>query len=590
MLFFPLPISIPQSLIAKLKEMNLLDEGQISNFKNQAQLEEEDFGRLLVSNNIITDEDLLNVKTDLYKLPATDLSDITELPLEVLKVVPDKIISFYNIIPFAVEGNVLKVGLLNPEDISGLEALKFVAAEKNLNLEKYLVRYRDFDRLAKGYKSLAREVGKVLEGIPEEKAEEDLPEATIEEITAEAPIAKVVGALVRHAVEGKASDIHIEPFGSELRVRYRVDGVMSVSLTMPQKLHASVVTRIKILSELKIDETRVPQDGRFSTNIEGRKIDFRVSTLPTRYGEKVVMRILDPLTGTIDLPELGLRGKSLEVVERVMEEPFGSILVTGPTGSGKSTTLAAMIRRFNDVGVNIVTLEDPIESYIDGVNQSQVFEEIGYTFASGLRHILRQDPDIIMVGEIRDSETARLATHASLTGHIMLSTLHTNDSTGVIPRLIDMGVEKYLLAPTLNLAIAQRLPRRLCQACKVEDKANVAEEETIKKAIENMPKDTAKDLPKSDFTIYRPAKEGCKECGGKAFSGRIAIFEVLEMTDQLENIILTNISEAAIRKEAQRQGMITMFQDGVLKVLAGDTSIDELLQVAQEKKEDLQVT
>jgi type IV pilus assembly protein PilB len=246
----------------------------------------------------------------------------------------------------------------------------------------------------------------------------------------------------------------------------------------------------------------------------------------------------------------------------------------------------------NDVGVNIITLEDPIEYYIDGVNQSQVFEEIGYTFSSGLRHVLRQDPDIIMVGEIRDSETAMLATHAALTGHIMLSTLHTNDAAGVIPRLIDMDVEKYLLAPTLNLAIAQRLPRRLCQTCRTEDKANAAEEKTIKEAIAKMPAEVAKQLPKSNFTVYRPAKDpsGCKECNGKAFSGRIAIFEVLEMTDQLEQIILTNLSEAEIRKEAKRQGMITMFQDGILKVLQGIVSMDELLQVAQEQKEDLQVT
>ena len=304
------------------------------------------------------------------------------------------------------------------------------------------------------------------------------------------------------------------------------------------------------------------------------------------------MRILDPLTGTIDLPGLGLTGYPLEVVERNMQKPFGSILITGPTGSGKSTTLAAMIRRMNDIGVNIITLEDPIEYYIDGVNQSQVFEEIGYTFSSGLRHMLRQDPDIIMVGEIRDRETAMLATHAALTGHIMLSTLHTNDVTGVIPRLIDMGVEKYLLAPTLNLAIAQRLPRKLCQSCKVKDKANVGEEKTIKEAISTMSANIAKDLPKSNFTVYRPAKDlsGCKECSGKAFLGRIAIFEVLEMTDQMEQIILTDISEAKIREEVRRQGMITMFQDGIIKVLEGITSMDELLQVAQEQKEDLQVT
>jgi type IV pilus assembly protein PilB len=588
-----LPVTIPQSLIKKLQQLEKIDQQQAIEFADKATTEEEDFGRLLVRNKVISDEELLEIKVDLYKLPSIDLSDIREIPKEAAKIVPDKIISFYNILPFEYEDNILKVGVLNPEDINGLEALKLVAAKHNLSLEKFIVSYADFDRLAKGYKTLAREVGKVLEAIPsKEGVELAMPEEALEEITAEAPVSKVVGALVRHAVEGRASDIHIEPFGEDLRIRYRVDGVMGVALTLPKNLHSAVVTRIKILSELKIDETRVPQDGRFSTTIEGRKVDFRVSTLPTRYGEKVVMRILDPLTGTIDLPELGLTGRPLEIVERNMKKPFGSILITGPTGSGKSTTLAAIIRRMNEIGVNIITLEDPIEYYIDGVNQSQVFEEIGYSFSSGLRHVLRQDPDIIMVGEIRDAETAMLATHAALTGHIMLSTLHTNDATGVIPRLIDMEVEKYLLAPTLNLAIAQRLPRKLCQSCKEEDTANTGEERTIKDAIAKMPTEIAKGLPKSNFKIWRPAKDpsGCKECSGKAFSGRIAIFEVLEMTDQLEQIILTNLAESEIRKEAKRQGMISMFQDGILKVLQGITSMDELLQVAQEQKENLQVT
>ncbi len=588
-----MPTTIPQSLINKLQELKKIDTQQATEFSEKAKIEEEDFGHLLVKNKVISDEELLKIKVDLYKFPSVDLSDIKGLPKKATKLVPDKIISFYSILPFALEEDVLKVGVLNPEDINGLESLRLVATKNNVSVEKYLISYGDFERLTKGYKTLAREVGQVLEAIPEKDGVElDLPKESLREITAEAPVSKVVGALVKHAVEGRASDIHIEPFRDELRVRYRVDGVMGVALTLPKKLHSAVVTRIKILSELKIDETRVPQDGRFGTTIEGRKIDFRVSTLPTRYGEKVVMRILDPLTGTVDLPGLGLTGYSLEVVERNMEKPFGSILITGPTGSGKSTTLSAMIRRMNEVGVNIITLEDPIEYYIDGVNQSQVFEEIGYTFSSGLRHVLRQDPDIIMVGEIRDAETAMLAVHAALTGHIMLSTLHTNDATGVIPRLIDMDVEKYLLAPTLNLAIAQRLLRKLCQSCKVEDKANVAEEKMIKDAIISMSATVTKKLPKSNFTIYRPAKDPtqCKECVGKAYSGRMAIFEVLEMTDKLEQIILTNLSEAEIRKEAKKQGMITMFQDGILKVLEGFLSIEELLQVAQEQKEDLQVT
>ncbi|KKS12576.1 MAG: General secretory pathway protein E [Candidatus Yanofskybacteria bacterium GW2011_GWA1_41_6] len=325
------------------------------------------------------------------------------------------------------------------------------------------------------------------------------------------------------------------------------------------------------------------QDGRFSTRLNDRKVDFRVSTFPTKNGEKVVMRILDPLSGSIDLPDLGLDGRSLEVVVRAMAKPFGSILITGPTGSGKSTTLAGMLKRINTDDLNIVTLEDPIEYYVDGVNQSQIHEEIGYTFASGLRHILRQDPDVIMVGEIRDKETASLATQAALTGHIVLSTLHTNDAIGVVPRLIDMGVEKYLIPSTLNVAAAQRLLRRLCTECKLKVKANPAETVIIETALKDMPASYQKEfLSKNGYEIHKPNLENpCKVCGGKAFKGRLGIFEMMEMTTEFEKIILGNISESDMRAEAKRQEMITMFQDGILKVLKGVVSLEELLEVAQ---------
>ena len=352
---------------------------------------------------------------------------------------------------------------------------------------------------------------------------------------------------------------------------------------MPKNLQSAIVTRIKILSDLKIDETRLAQDGRFATKLGERKIDFRVSTFPTKNGEKVVMRILDPLAGNITLADLGLEGRSIDILRRGMEKPFGSILITGPTGSGKSTTLAAMLRIMNTEDINIVTLEDPIEYFIDGVNQSQVHEEIGYTFANGLRHILRQDPDVIMVGEIRDRETAGLATQAALTGHIVLSTLHTNDSMGVVPRLIDMNVEKYLIPPTLNVAAAQRLLRRLCPDCKIKTKANSGEESIITKAIQDMPQEyQEKLLSDKGYVVFKPNTENpCKTCAGKAFKGRVGIFEMMEMTDELEKIILGTLSEAAMREEAKRQDMITMFQDGIIKVLKGVVSLEELLEVAQ---------
>jgi type IV pilus assembly protein PilB len=580
-----MPIKIPQALVDELVRLNIITTENAAEFSVLAQKENKDFGQIILEKVAITDAELLALKSKLYRLPAVDLEGY-EFNREVLKEFSEDVVNFYKVAPFEKEGNILKVALINPEAIDALEALKFIAEDKKLVLEKYLVSYRDFDTIIRNYRTLSGEVGKALESLTEEegeKTEEGGSIKSIEDITAEAPVSKIVAVLVKHAVESRASDIHIEPFEDRVRTRFRIDGILTTTLTLPKALQSAVITRIKILSDLKIDETRLAQDGRFSTNLGNRRVDFRVSTFPTKNGEKVVMRILDPLTGKVELPELGLDGRSAEVIERAMGKPFGSILITGPTGSGKSTTLAGMLKKMNSEDVNIVTLEDPIEYFVDGVNQSQVHEEIGYTFASGLRHILRQDPDIIMVGEIRDRETASLATQAALTGHIVISTLHTNDALGVVPRLIDMGVEKYLIPSTLNVAAAQRLLRRLCPDCKLKVKANTAEEKMISEAILAMPTDYQKEhLSKSGYDIYKPNLENpCKKCGGKAFKGRIAIFEMLEMSDALEKIILGDISESALRQEAKRQGMITMFQDGVLKVLRGVVSLEELLEIAQ---------
>ena len=580
-----MPIKIPQILTDELVRLNIISTEDVTTLSNLAQNENKDFGQILIEKALVSDPDLLAIKSKLYRLPTVDLEGY-EFNKEVLKEFSEDVVNFYKIAPFDKEGSLLKVAIINPEAIDALEALKFIAEDKKLALEKYLVSYRDFETIIRNYRTLSGEVGKALESLAEEEGKEDEEGGSIksiEDITAEAPVSKIVAVLVKHAVESRASDIHIEPFEDRVRTRFRIDGILTTTLTLPKTLQSAVITRIKILSDLKIDETRLAQDGRFSTKLGNRRVDFRVSTFPTKNGEKVVMRILDPLTGKVELPELGLDGRSAEVIERAMGKPFGSILITGPTGSGKSTTLAGMLKKMNSEDVNIVTLEDPIEYFVNGVNQSQVHEEIGYTFASGLRHILRQDPDIIMVGEIRDRETAGLATQAALTGHIVLSTLHTNDALGVVPRLIDMGVEKYLIPSTLNVAAAQRLLRRLCADCKLEVKANTAEEKMISEAILDMPADYQKEyLSKSGYTIHKPNIENpCKKCGGKAFKGRIAIFEMMEMSDAFEKIILGEISEAALRQEAKRQGMITMFQDGILKVLKGVVSLEELLEIAQ---------
>lgn len=578
-----MPIRIPQILTNELIRLQKISPEEASSFGTAAQKENRDFGQLLVDRGVIADTELLQIKADAYRIPIADFSTV-EVQKDAMKQISEDVVTFYHIVPFAIEGSILRIGIINPEDINALEALKFIATDKGLTLEKFLISYKDYESIVRNYRTLTGEVGKALESLTDEKgsaAEEET--LKMEEITAESPVTKIVSAMLKHAVESRASDIHIEPFDDRIRTRFRVDGVLITTLTLPKNLHSAVVTRIKILSDLKIDETRLAQDGRFSIMLNKRKIDYRVSTFPTKNGEKVVMRILDPLSNKVDLPALGMQGQPRDILERGIAKPFGIILITGPTGSGKSTTIAGILKRINDEEINIVTLEDPIEYFIDGISQSQVHEEIGYTFASGLRHILRQDPDVIMVGEIRDRETAQLAIQAALTGHIVLSTLHTNDSLGVIPRLVDMGVEKYLIPPTLNIAAAQRLLRRLCPTCKLTEKANVGEEKLINDAIMGMPQDyQQKYLSKDGYTVCKPNTENpCKECGGKAFKGRMGIFEMLEMTDKLEEIILGNLSEAAMRDESHRQGMITMYQDGILKVLEGVVSLEELLEVAQ---------
>ena len=583
-----MPYQLPQLLIEELGRQELLSSEIVSEVEKEATVSQKDFGEVLVKKGLISDSDLLKLKSRIYQISIIDLSGV-KIDRDVVKDIPENIISYYKILPFARDSSALKVGIIDPENIDALEAVKFIASDRGLNLEKYLISYKDFDNLSKSVRTLTAEVGRALEQLSEEATKKELKitEKTggLEEITAEAPVTRIVAIIVKHAVETRASDIHIEPFEDKIRLRFRIDGVLRTVLSLPTKLLSAIVTRVKILSDLKIDETRLAQDGRFSTKVGERRVDFRVSTFPTRNGEKVVLRILDPLVGDIKLTDLGLEGRSLELVRENMIKPFGEILITGPTGSGKSTTLAAVLREINDEEINIVTLEDPIEYYVEGVNQSQTHEEIGYTFANGLRHILRQDPDVIMVGEIRDGETASLATQAALTGHVVLSTLHTNDTIGAIPRLINMGVEKYLLAPTLNLVLAQRLARRLCQTCKVSEKANKGEEFMIRQTLEKMPPTAKKEFSGGDFKIYKPSPEGCKECNGRSYKGRIGVFETLAMTDELEKIILTNISEEELRAEAKRQGMLTMFQDGVIKVLKGVTSLEELLTVAQESED-----
>src|SRR3989344_4092947 len=395
-------------------------------------------------------------------------------------------------------------------------------------------------------------------------------------LSEEAPVSKMVAVMLRHAIEGRASDVHVEPGKGKLRVRFRVDGVVYTSLFLPMNVHEAIISRVKIMANLKIDEKREPQDGRFKIVIDGRDVDFRVSTFPTYFGEKVAIRILDPEAGVRELSALGLAGRNLKLTEDALKLPYGLILVTGPTGSGKSTTLYAMLQLINQEKRNILSLEDPIEYNIEGLNQSQVRPEIGYSFASGLRSVLRQDPDVIMVGEIRDNETAQLAIHAALTGHLVLSTLHTNNAIGVIPRLIDMGVDPFLIPSTLVLAIAQRLTRRLCEESRKEIPLTGSTLEKIKKEFDGFPEEVKKknQLPKH---IYEALPSSTCPKGTR---GRIGVFEALSMTPALEKIILSDPSESTIAAEAVRQSMITMRQDGLLKAFDGKIGLEALSEVA----------
>lgn len=505
---------------------------------------------------------------------------------EIISLVPYEAAKKYKFVPLEKDGQTLRVGVVDMDEVEVQNALQFLSEKNRLSIELIKISENDFKTALEAYTSSTVSLSKALESISEEETEqkfkiEGVKGKTEDKVLRETPVAKIVEVILRNAIEGLASDIHIEPLEDSIRVRYRQDGILHNSLVLPKKVGPAIVSRIKILSNLKIDEKRKPQDGRFRVIEKGKQIDLRVSSLPVSMGEKVVMRVLDKEKGLIDLDSLGVRGRNYNIIKDSVAEPYGMILITGPTGSGKSTTLYSILKIMNKEGVNIVTLEDPVEYAIEGVNQSQVKPEIGYDFASGLRSILRQDPDIIMVGEIRDKETAELAVHAALTGHVVLSTLHTNDSIGAIPRLIDMGVEPFLISSSLRIIVGQRLVRKICSFCKEEIKMTEAMKVTMEKILSQID-DTEKkgiDLSKG-IKAYRG--KGCPKCGGSGTKGRIGIFEVFCLDGEVANLLGGKVEEDDLRKVAKNQGMITMKQDGVLKVIAGETTLEEVERVTEE--------
>jgi type IV pilus assembly protein PilB len=575
-----------------LLEKKLIPEEKLKELEEESQQKKRPIEELIVADDIIPENDFFLLKSNFYDVPLKKVIP-EDVSTTILKEIPQESAETYRVVPIDIDKGqkILRVGTPFPENFDLRSALEFIAKRKGYNLEIYLLTFSNFYEVLKRYSVLKEEVEAAIEEIKKEEEEEKTKKEITEEaekIVTEAPIAKIVSVTLRHAVEGRASDIHIEPIGEKLRIRFRVDGILYSSLVMDKKILPAIVSRIKILANLRIDETRKPQDGRFTSMILGRRIDFRVATLPTAQGEKVVLRILDPESSVVskDLTLLGFEGRNLRILQEAMKLPFGSIVFCGPTGSGKSTSQYALLQNLNKESVNIVTLEDPIEYWIDGVNQSQVRPEIGYTFAQGLRQIVRQDPDIIMVGEVRDKETADLVTHAALTGHLVLFTLHTNTAVGAIPRMIDLGVEKFLIPPTIKVVVSQRLVRRLCPECKKKVKANKEEEKIIKEELEKLPEKEKKNIkiPKEIY-LYRPV--GCSACANKGTKGRIGVFEIFVMTDTAAQIILSEPVEQKIQEQAIKDGMITMKQDGIIKALKGIISLEEVLKVVEVKEKIL---
>ncbi len=583
--------NLPTTKSAVTLEQFLVNNGFLSaetlkDLKNLQKQNGQSLTDLILEKKLLDEEDLAKARSAFFNLPYIDLRKNAVSPT-ILSLIPAESINFYNIAPFEIKDHILKVAITDPGNLAALEALEFLGQKQNLQIQLYLASLNSIDIAIGRKKNLKKVVGQALVDIEKKeevgrrtlteviKKKEDKPE-----VIEEAPIIKIVDVILSNAIEANASDIHIEPSEKDVRVRYRIDGILHTSLMLPRSVHAAIITRIKILTNLKIDESRLPQDGRFHVEAVKKSVDLRVSILPLIYGEKVVMRILDKSTSAPSLEYLGLRLKALEWVKENIKKTHGIFLITGPTGSGKSTTLYSILSMLNTASVNIVTLEDPVEYFIPGVNQSQINPEIGLTFAAGLRSILRQDPNVVMVGEIRDNESVELAIHAALTGHLVFSTLHTNNSIGAMPRLIDMGIEPFLLSASVNVVAAQRLVRKICPNCKKSTELNPAFQQEIKRQLMDVPKDNMEGINLEQLTGYQGS--GCDKCGQTGYAGRMGIFEVLPITTEVQDMVLGKAPAHKIYEAAAKMGMITMKQDGVLKVLRGETTMEEIIRVTTE--------
>ncbi len=577
-----------------LKANSLLDEADIDKYLKDAETKGITLEKHLLASNIISEDILYNGAATFYNLPFVSLKDKT-IPKEVLFLIPEPIAAKYEVVAIAKDDKSLTLAMTDPDDVQTVE---FIKRKVNLPIVINVTTPAAIRETTKLYhQNLETELAGI-QGKTGGKLSVDINApagdkigAKLEDMAKDLPVVRVVDTLLEYAIFEGASDIHIEPAEKEVLVRYRVDGILREVMQLPKTLQDGIIARIKILSNLKLDEHRLPQDGRFKIENKDYKISFRVSLIPVYDGEKVVMRLLDESKKTLSLEQLGLQKQALTALKESLIKPNGIILVTGPTGSGKTTTLYTMIDILNTPGVNIATVEDPIEYRMPRVNQSQVNPKIGFTFAGGLRALLRQDPNIIMVGEIRDKETAGIAINAAMTGHLVLSTLHTNDAPTALPRLLDMGIEPFLVSSTTNMILAQRLVRKICQHCitsynlKPEEVARLEKDHGLDLSA-LLTKIVAAEGGQSaapDFsTILFFRGKGCNKCGHSGYKGRIGIYEVLAMTDEVKSLVNTRSDSDTIRAQARAHGMITMLEDGFLKAKGGITTIEEILRVTKE--------
>ncbi len=557
-----------ERLGSMLIQAGVVTEKQLEEALKEQESTGDRLGSTLIKLGFISEETLAQFLSQQLRVPAVNLLE-EEISPEVLPLISPEMAHRYQVVPLGRMGRLLTLAMVNPTDIYAIEDIKFhtglevspaVATEGSVRkaLDTYYAITTDVEALVG--KGQAQSDLELMETVIEE---EDISQ--LEASGKSAPVVKLVNFLITNAVNKRASDIHIEPYEKVLRVRFRVDGVLTEVMSPPYRLKGAITTRVKVMASLDIAERRVPQDGRIKVRVAEKVIDLRVSVVPTLYGEKVVMRILDQSSLMLDMTDLGFEEDTLERFLTAIESPYGIVLVTGPTGSGKSTTLYSALNRLNNTSVHILTVEEPVEYNLRGINQVQVNEEIGLTFANSLRAFLRQSPDIIMVGEIRDTETAEIAVRSALTGHLVLSTIHTNDAPSTINRLVDMGIEPFLVAASLNLIQAQRLVRRICPKCKVKVEVSPR---VLREAK----------IDPDEVRGHTWHGEGCSECGHFGYKGRIALFEAMPITSEIRNLILSRASTAAISAKAQEAGMRTLREDGLMKVKRGITTIEEVIR------------